>query len=133
MPDRIPVLEQRVKNAEEAINKMPDRMAAAIGEVKEFIRQEVSDLKTDHLSGIRSTIDRVERDLKGEHARLADDQRRMWDAIRKLEDDRNREAGSKRATTGIGHTATALLSGSGGGFIAWMLSRIGTGSPPPVH
>ena len=121
-PDRVPALERRVAKVEDAVDRMPDR-------VKDFIRQEIQDLKADHLSGIRATIERVERDLKGEHARLYDDLRRAWDAIRKLEDDRNREAGSRRATSSIGHTLTALLSGSSGGLVGWLLARLGGGPP----
>ncbi len=130
MPERIPALERRVAKVEDAVERMPDRVAAGFAEVKDFIRQEIQDLKADHLNGIRATIDRVERDLKGEHARLADDQRRMWDAIRKLEDDRNREVGSRRATSSIGHMLTALLSGSSGGLVGWLLARLGGG---PSH
>jgi Rad3-related DNA helicase len=130
MPERIPALERRVARVEDAVDRMPDRVASGFTEVKDFIRQEIQDLKADHLSSIRATIERVERDLKGEHGRLADDLRRAWDAIRKLEDDRNREAGSRRATSSIGHTVTALLSGSGGGLVGWLLARLGGG---PSH
>lgn len=129
MPDRVPALERRVAKVEDAVDRMPDRFAAGFAEVKDFIRQEIQDLKADHLAGIRATIERVERDLKGEHARFADDLRRAFDAIRKLEDDRNREAGSRRATSSIGHTLTALLSGSSGGLVGWLLARLGGGPP----
>jgi hypothetical protein len=128
-PDRVPALERRVAKVEDAVDRMPDRVATGFAEVKDFIRQEIQDLKADHLSGIRATIERVERDLKGEHARLVDDLRRAWDAIRKLEDDRNREAGSRRAASSIGHTVTALLSGSSGGLVGWLLGRLGGGPP----
>jgi hypothetical protein len=129
-PDRVPALERRVSRVEDAVDRMPDRVAAGFAEVKDFIRQEIQDLKADHLGGIRATIERVERDHKGEQGRLTDDLRRAWDAIRKLEDDRNREAGGRRVTSSMGHTLTALLSGSSGGLVGWLLARLGGG---PSH
>lgn len=121
MADRVPSLERRVTKVESAVEAMPDRIAKAIAEVKDFFHEELQELKADHLTGIRQTIERVERDLKGENARLADDQRRMWDAVRKLEDDRNRQVGVRGATSTLRQTLIGLSSGGIGAVIGWLL------------
>lgn len=80
-------------------------MSAGLTEIKDLIRREISDLKNEQLKDLKTSLDRVERDLKSEHTRvegefrashtrLADDQRRLWEAVRTLELSDRQRSGS---------------------------------------
>lgn len=116
MPDRIAGLETRIERIEDAVT-------AGLDGVKDFIKQEIQELKTEQLHDIKSSIDRVERDSKAAHDRLADDQRRAWDAIRALEADRFRRQGGAGAMKALWTSLTAVIGGGVGAFIAWLLHR----------
>jgi hypothetical protein len=116
-------LETRVTALEGAVNK-------GLDEIKELIHDEIQELKNEQLKEIKASIDRVERDVREENKRLADDQRRLWDAVRALEADRNANAGAAVTKRSYSHVITGLLSGGGVAFIAWLLGRIGLGPHP---
>lgn len=122
MPARISAVEERVTGLESAVT-------IGFNEIKQLIRQEISDLKGEQLRDIKASIDRVETDLKHENTRLADDQRRLWDAVRALENGRNADVGTSTANytwvSGIGH----LISGAIGALVSWFV----TSGKPPGH
>lgn len=116
MGERIPALEQRVAHLEATLTNGFSRL-------EEILRQQISDLKNEQLRDIKATIDRVERDGKIAHERLADDQRRLWDAVRALENDRSQRGGAVSVWHGLAHAVTAMLSGAVGAALAWFLGR----------
>lgn len=77
--DSVPVLIQKI----EALSDGMDRLEA-------LIRNEIQELKTEQIAELRRA-----------NERLADDQRRAWDAIRALENERHQAAGGFRVIHGI--------------------------------
>lgn len=116
MPDRFPALEERVSRIENSVDE-------GLARIESLIRQQIQDLKTEQLKDIKSTIDRVERDLKNDHTRLADDQRRLWDRLNDLERKDNRRAGEQGTWRVITHTLTGLMSGAIASVMTWLLHK----------
>jgi len=67
--------------------------------IENKIDKEIADLKSEQIA-----------DLKVQNVRLADDQRRSWEAIRKLEDHRNLSQGGKAT---INYITTTLFASVG--------------------
>lgn len=78
------------------ISNRLENLENLIERVEALIRQEISDLKKEQIA-----------DLRKENERLADDQRRLWEAVRSLEADRNRLHGGGRVVTSM---MTALIA-----------------------
>jgi hypothetical protein len=99
MPDPIDLLERRVNSLEQAITD-------GLTRIETLLRQQIQDIKGEQL-----------KDLKDNYQRLADDQRRSWDAIRELEKARSQTAGGARVIdriwTVVGAPAAAFV-------IAWL-------------
>jgi predicted nucleic acid-binding Zn-ribbon protein len=115
----VSALEGRVTHLETALTQ-------SLARIEGLIRQEIQDLKTEQLSDIKKTIERVERDLKTEFSRLATDQGRLWDRITDLEKRDNLRTGSSRAIDRMWNFFSALL----GGAIAISGSWLSSGKPP---
>jgi hypothetical protein len=115
MTNEIAVLDQRV-------TRMEVQISAGFAEIKELLRQEITDLKTDQISDLRKT-----------NERLADDQRRLWDRVVEMERRENRRAGDhngqSRVLGAIGH----FLSAAAGGVITWLATWLTGGGSPPHH
>ena len=116
VPERIPVLEERVARLEHGVT-------AGLERIENIIRQEIQDLKSDQLKDIKASIDRVERDLKGDHQRLADDQRRLWEAVRTLEKSNNERIGGTKTASAVAHLTSGTVGGTIAAIVAWMLHR----------
>lgn len=111
-PDPVTALDERVNRLEEAI-------AAGLNRIESLLRQQIQDLKTEQL-----------RDMKDELRRLADDQRRLWDAVRDLEKVRNLNAGGIRVINSIWNLISA---GIGAGIMALLNGFSGGSGHPPAH
>lgn len=103
MIDRIPAMMEKL-----------DSLHEAIARVEKKIDQEIADLKQEQIADLRVAIDRI-----------ADDQRRLWEAVRALETDRNQDKGSWRVIQGI----TGLVAGSVGAALTATISAIYHGLP----
>lgn len=64
-----------------------------------------------------------------QNERLADDQRRLWDLIHKLELRDSQRVGGNRVLGSIGR----FLSAAAGGFITWLATWLSSGPAPPHH
>lgn len=102
-------LENRVTRLETQISQGFDRLEG-------LLRNEISDLKNEQLS-----------DLREQNRRLADDQRRIWEAVRSVETRENRRDGGSNVLSAIWHA----LSGVAGGAVALGASWFSSGHPPP--
>jgi hypothetical protein len=100
MPDPLDLLEGRVDSLEKAITDGLSRIEA-------LLRQQIQDLKSEQL-----------KDLKENYLRLADDQRRAWDAIRELEKARNVRDGGGRVIDRIFDRAAPIAAAIVGYFLA---------------
>jgi len=65
------------------VGKLENALTEGLKDIKQLIVDEIRDLKSEQLADIRGTVDRVEKTLKEELTRLADDQRRLWDDVQK--------------------------------------------------
>lgn len=113
----------RIDAIEERVRRVENAMEAGLDEIKDLIRQEIRDLKSEQLADLKATIGRIETDLKGEHGRLADDQRRLWDAVRVLEKGAVASTASRRAISSLAHGVTSLFGAGIGSLITWLLTR----------
>lgn len=67
-----------------------ESMEGLIERIEALLQKEISDLKTEQIADLRRQIERI-----------ADDQRRAWEAIRSLENDSNRAHGGGKVLTGL--------------------------------
>jgi hypothetical protein len=113
------VLDGRVTQLESALNQ-------SLVRIEGLIRQEIQDLKTEQLSEIKKSLDRIERESSKTTDRLADDQRRLWEAVRALEGRENLRTGGNRAFVSAGHFISAIA----GGLIAAAVNWLSSGRTP---
>jgi hypothetical protein len=99
MPDPIDLLERRVNSLEQAITD-------GLTRIETLLRQQIQDIKSEQL-----------KDLKDNYQRLADDQRRAWDAIRELEKSRSQTAGGVRVMDRLWMVLGAPVAAA---IIAWL-------------
>jgi hypothetical protein len=109
--ERIPDLQDRMSRLEDAVSGRLDR-------IESLIREEMRDLQAGQLTDIKGAIDRVERDLKGEHIRLADDQRRLWDRVTDLERRTNEHRGESRGGSRVINMLVGFLASLVGAALA---------------
>lgn len=93
------------------ITKLEQDIPSGFRRIETLIREEIQDLKKDQLSDIKAMIDRVERDVTKQVDRIADDQRRSWDAVRALESRENQRTGGSKAFGAITHFISAAIGG----------------------
>jgi hypothetical protein len=74
-----------------------DHVGEAVVRVEKLIEKEIADLKADN----NKMIDR-----------LADDQRRLWEAVRSLENDRNKAHGGGKVMAGMITSVISILGSS---------------------
>lgn len=77
-----------------------DQLVATVARLETLIREEIADLKREQIA-----------DLRKQNDRLADDQRRAWEAIRELEAGQHKSTGRSSALQGILTVIASLLSG----------------------
>ncbi len=105
MPDAVEILDGRVTRLEEAISN-------GLARIEDLLRTSITDLKGEQI-----------KDLKDSYTRLADDQRRIWDAIRELEKHRDTTAGGQRVWNSIWNVGSAALGGSGVAIASWLAGK----------
>jgi hypothetical protein len=75
-------------------------MEGLIERIEALLQKEIAELKTEQIADLRKQIERI-----------ADDQRRLWEAVRTLETDRNRAHGGAKVISGL-MTFIASIAGS---------------------
>lgn len=83
------------------ISSRLENLESLIERVEGLIKQEIQDLKKEQIA-----------DLRRENERLADDQRRLWEAVRELEADRNRAHGGGKVLSVIVTAIISIISSS---------------------
>ena len=78
-----------------------ESMESLIERIETLLQKEISDLKTEQIADLRRQIERI-----------ADDQRRSWDAIRALETVRDRAHGGGKVLSGLVTGLIAIVSSS---------------------
>jgi hypothetical protein len=118
----IAALDSRVTALERTV---PD----GLKRIEDLIRQEIHDLKREQIGDIKiaitrvetdtkSTLDRIERTLEKEIERIADDQRRLWEAVAVLQASNSQRTGGSKTLdrvwniVGIMFGAAAAIGGS---------------------
>ncbi len=104
----VAALDARVTRLEAAIT-------AGFERLERLLRTEISDLKTEQIT-----------DLREANKRLADDQRRLWEALRDLERRESQRVGGRRVLSSIGH----FLSAGVGALLTWIATWLSSGRPP---
>ncbi len=91
-----------------AIMQQLEHLTASVQRLEGLIVREIQELKSEQIA-----------DLRRQNERLADDQRRAWEAIRTLENRGNQYYGSMKTA----HTITATISALIGGSIAAVIAK----------
>ena len=94
---------------ENRVNRLENQITAGFERLENLLRQEINDLKSEQINMLRE-----------ENKRLADDQRRVWEAVRSLENDRNKAHGGGRVFTGL---MTGLISILGSSAAAVFITK----------
>jgi predicted metal-dependent hydrolase len=87
-----------------------ENLEGLIERIEGLIQREISDLKSEQIA-----------DLRRENERLADDQRRLWEAVRTLETDRNRAHGGAKVISGL---ITFVVSIAGSSVAATVITKL---------
>ena len=97
------------------VTRMETQITEGFNRIENMLQREISDLKTDQIS-----------DLKEQNKRIADDQRRAWDAIESLRRREDQRYGGERKLGSITH----FLAGGIGAAITWVATLISSGRAP---
>ncbi len=97
------------------VTRLETQIAEGLKRIESLLRSEINGLKTDQI-----------KDLREANARLADDQRRLWEAMRAMEMRESQRIGAGKALTGISHFFSAGL----GGFVTWLMTWLSQAKPP---
>lgn len=89
-----------------------ENLAKSVERVEKLIENEINDLKNEQIA-----------ELRRDNERLADDQRRAWEAIRSLENDRNLAHGGGKVFTGIITAVISIISSSAAAVFITKLLR----------
>lgn len=104
---------------ENRVTRLENVFSDGLARIEALIRGEITDLKNEQIA-----------DLREANRRLADDQRRLWEALRIVENRESQRTGSDR-TTGKAFTALMMLLTAGlTGFITWMTTLLGVKPHP---
>lgn len=102
---------------ENRVNRLEAQIDAGFSRIETLLRSEINDLKTEQIN-----------DLREANKRLADDQRRLWEAVSTLQSREAQRYGGDRKLRGL----SQLVSGGIGGLIAAVATWFST-RPPPIH
>jgi hypothetical protein len=104
------------------VTRLESEISLGFQRIESLLRQEITDLKTDQISDLRKT-----------NERLADDQRRLWDRVSAMELREHGRVGDykgqSRVLGAIGH----FLSAAAGGVITWLATWLSGGGGSPHH
>lgn len=93
-----------------AIETAVTGLTSAVGRLEALIREEIQDLKREQIADLRKANDR-----------LADDQRRAWEAIRELEKNRSGISAAFKTAHAISSLIVALIGGAVGSIVTKVL------------
>lgn len=96
--ERIPAMMEKLEN-----------LTTSVARLEDLIVREIQELKAEQIA-----------DLKRQNERLADDQRRAWEAIRMLENKGNQYYGGVKVI----HAVIATVSGLVGAALASLISKL---------
>lgn len=88
--ERIPAMMEKI-----------DHLTDSVARLEDLIVREIQELKAEQIA-----------DLKRQNERLADDQRRAWEAIRSLELERSSDHGRGRVISGLVTGLISIISSS---------------------
>lgn len=108
------------------VTNLETMLTQSLARIENLISKEISDLKNDQIKDLKEDVRRVERDLKVEIGRVADDQRRLWEATRALEGRENQRTGAGKSIGWLGNVLAVALSGGIGALLTYVM----TGKPP---
>jgi len=97
------------------LTRLETTIDARLDRIETMLSKEISDLKNEQINRLEKLIDRI-----------GDDQRRLWEALRKLEERDAVRRGSSGVIVGIGHLFSAAI----GGLIAASANWLSSGKPP---
>lgn len=104
---------------ENRVTRLENVFADGLARIEALIRGEITDLKNEQIA-----------DLREANRRLADDQRRLWEALRIVENRESQRTGSDRTSGKAFTTAMMFLSASLAGFISWAATMLGVKPHP---
>jgi len=96
--ERIPAMIQQLEN-----------LSQAIGRLEGLIHNEISDLKNEQIADLKRAVERI-----------ADDQRRLWEAVRAIENARSATQGGVKTLYAVFVIASSILSS----FVTVFVTRI---------
>ena len=103
-----------VAQLEGRVTRLEEQITAGFLRIEDLLRQRIDDLKDEQIA-----------DLKAQIARLADDQRRIWDTLHAMQLRDSQRAGGNKMLAAIGH----FLSAAVGGVVTWLGTWL-SGAPP---
>ena len=96
--ERIPAMIQQLEN-----------LSQAIGRLEGLIHNEISDLKNEQIADLKRAVERI-----------SDDQRRLWEAVRAIENARSATQGGVKTLYAVFVIASSILSS----FVTVFVTRI---------
>jgi hypothetical protein len=109
MTDPVAALDNRV-------TRLENQIMEGFKEIKSLLTREIDDLKKEQL-----------RDLRGALDRLADDQRRLWEAVGKLQNRASERTGGSKAIDRLWSIVAMII----GGALTFAGSWLSMGGKPP--
>lgn len=113
----INALERRVTGLENAVTHSLER-------IEVLIRQQIQDLKNEHLGELRRSLDRVTEEVRADEARCMSDRKQIWEAVRDLELSDSRRTGSTSTWKGFGPFLAAAVGAATAAVGAWLTGRL---------
>lgn len=104
---------------ENRVTRLENVFSDGLARIESLIRGEITDLKNEQIA-----------DLREANRRLADDQRRLWEALRIVENRENQRTGSDRTTGKAFMSLMMLLSAGLASFITWVTTLLGVKPHP---
>jgi t-SNARE complex subunit (syntaxin) len=89
-----------------------ENLEGSIERIEALIMKEITDLKNEQIADVRKTLEKYASDGSKAIDRVADDQRRLWEAVRSLENDRNRAHGGGKVVAGLITGIISIVSSS---------------------
>jgi hypothetical protein len=86
---------------ENRVTRLETQISAGFERIEKMLRAEINDLKTEQIN-----------DLREANKRLADDQRRAWEAIESLRRREEQRTGGSKAFDRIWNIVSALIGGA---------------------
>ncbi len=103
--------EAAIADLDRRVTSLESVVTSSLNRIEGLIRQEIQDLKTEQISDLKKSIERI-----------GDDQRRVWEAVRSLEGDDKLRTGAARAVDKFGNFISIGLGATIGAIVTWLTS-----------